>query len=82
MVYIDMARKMADLYEEFMKKHDFFKTVVDKIFESCQCYRFVGSNNLYKGFFFLFVYKDFVLRDMISRIKEFLPNDRQLRVLE
>lgn len=80
--YIDMARKMADLYEEILEKYSFFRVAVHKIFESHQGYHFISSESIFKGFFFLFVYKDFVLRDMIARIKEFLPNDRLLRVLD
>ena len=32
-IYIDMARKMADLYEEMLDKHSFFRMAIDKIFE-------------------------------------------------
>lgn len=77
-----MARKMADLYEEMMDKASFFRMVTEKIFESQPGYRFIESDSIFKGFFFFFVYKDLVLRDVIARMKEFLPNERQLRVLD
>ena len=32
-IWIDMARKMADLYEELLDKHSFFRMAIDKIFE-------------------------------------------------
>ena len=31
-MYIDMARKMADLYEEMLDKHSLLKATIDKIF--------------------------------------------------
>jgi hypothetical protein len=32
--YIDIARKMADLYDEMVKKAQFFKSTTEKIFET------------------------------------------------
>lgn len=32
--YVDMARKMGDLYDEMIKKAQFFKLTTSKIFDS------------------------------------------------
>jgi len=34
------------------------------------------------GFFFLFVYKDFILRDVIKILKEHLPGTRERNILD
>lgn len=80
--YLEMARKMADLYEEMKNKASFFRMSIEKIFESHQAYKHIESDSIFKGFFFLFVYKDFVLRDVIARIKECLPNEKNIKVLD
>lgn len=76
-----MARKMGDLYEEMLKKAFFFRMTTEKIFESSSGYKFIESDSIFKGFFFLFIYKDFVLREIIDQIKEMLPKEKQLLVL-
>lgn len=71
-----MARKMADLYEDLLERSSYFRMATERIFESQPGYRFIDSDSIFKGFFFFFVYKDFILRDVIARIKECLPNER------
>jgi hypothetical protein len=36
---------------------------------------------LFKGFFFLFVYKDFVLREIIQKVLEQLPQTKEKGIL-
>ena len=33
-MYIDMARKMADLYEDLLERSSFFRMAAERIFES------------------------------------------------
>jgi hypothetical protein len=73
---------MADLYEQMQQKAVFFRIAAKKIFRDCPAYKFEESDALFKGFFFLFVYKDFILRDLISTIKECLPKEKGIRVLD
>lgn len=73
-----MARKMGDLYEDMLKKASFFKPFVDKIFDSSPVYYFIKCESIFKGFFFLFIYKDFVLREVIELMRELLPKEKQL----
>lgn len=61
-----MARKMGDLYEELLKKALFFKSIINRIFDSSSLYKFIDSDNIFKGFFFLFIYKDLILREIID----------------
>jgi hypothetical protein len=74
--YMDMARKMGDLYEDLLKKAFFFRTTTKKIFDSCPSFRYIESDSIFKGFFFLFVYKDFILREVLALMREILPNDK------
>ncbi len=71
--YLDLIRRMADLYEELLDKANFFRLATEKIFESCPAYKYIESDSIFKGFFFLLVYKDLILRDVVFRIKECLP---------
>lgn len=69
---MDFAWKVADLYDEMMQKEAFFRISTQHIFESCPIYKYIGSDNLFKGFFFMFVYKDLILRDLIQKMKDCL----------
>lgn len=71
-----MARKMGDLYEEMLKKALFFKSTMDKVFESSPVYKFIECDQIFKGFFFLFIYKDLILREIIEYMRELLPKER------
>ena len=75
--YIDIARKMADLYDEMVKKAQFFRPTTAKAFETCGGYssfKHLQNESLTKGFFFLFIYRDFVLREVLSLMSELLHN--------
>lgn len=37
-------------------------------------FRYIQKESITKGFFFLFIYKDFVLRDILSLMNELLSN--------
>jgi hypothetical protein len=37
-------------------------------------FRFIQKESITKGFFFLFIYKDFVLREILSLMNELLNN--------
>lgn len=75
--YIDIARKIADLYDEMVKKAQFFRVTTAKIFETTGGYssfKHLQNESLTKGFFFMFIYKDFVIREIISLMSELLNN--------
>jgi hypothetical protein len=75
--YIDIARKIADIYEEMVKKAQFFRPTTAKIFETSRgfsSFQYLQNESLTKGFFFMFIYKDFVLREILSLMSEILNN--------
>jgi hypothetical protein len=63
--YIHFAQKLAETYENFQNKIRFFRPFAEKIFENVFTFSYLKSDGLFKGFFFLFVYKDFILREIV-----------------
>lgn len=74
--YMDVVRKISDLYEETLGKATLFRIQTDKIFESNPNFKYLKSDSIFKGFFFMFVYKDWIIRDTLFRVKECLPTDK------
>lgn len=70
--YIDMVRKMVDLYDEMIKKAQYFRVTIAKIFDTQPGFKYLDNESIIKGFFFLFIYKDFVLREIVSLMNEIL----------
>ena len=67
-----MARKMVDIYDEMIKKAQYFRTTTAKIFDTQPGFKFLDNESIIKGFFFMFIYKDFVLREIIQLMNELL----------
>jgi len=65
---------MGDIYEEMVKKALFFRSTTAKIFTSQSGFKYIQNESIMKGFFFLFIYKDFVLREVIQLMNELLKN--------
>lgn len=80
--YIYFVNKLVDLYDQLLQKAMLFRIISDKVFQSHQSYKFIDSDSIFKGFFFLFVYKDLFLRDIIQRIKENLKNEKSIKILD
>lgn len=60
-----------------VKKAQFFRPTTAKIFESATgfcSFKYISNESLTKGFFFMFIYKDFVLREVLSIMSELLQN--------
>lgn len=72
--YLDIARKMGDLYDEMVKKAQFFRPTTAKIFDTQSGFKYIQNESIVKGFFFLFIYKDFILREIVSLMNEILKN--------
>lgn len=70
--YIDLVRKMVDLFDEMVKKAQYFRTTTEKIFDSQPGFKYIMNESIMKGFFFMFIYKDFVLREIIQLMDELL----------
>lgn len=67
-----MVRKMVDLYDEMVKKAQYFRNTNAKIFDTQPGFKYLQNESIIKGFFFLFIYKDFVLREIIQLMDEIL----------
>ena len=61
-----------------VKKAQFFRPTTAKIFENqggigtYNSFKFLQNESLTKGFFFMFIYKDFVIREILSIMNEIL----------
>ena len=55
---------------------------VDKIFTGVPTYNYLQTDALIKGFFFVFVHKDFVIREIVSRVQDQLPFLKDRRILD
>ena len=51
------------------------------VFEKVPTFKHLGTDALLLGFFYTFVHKDFIIREIIIRIADQLPNLRQRRIL-
>ena len=58
------------MYEHILDKAQFFRKFIAAIFFKVPLFRFLNLDALFKGFFFLFVYKDFVVREVIQRVQD------------
>jgi len=58
-----------------INKAKLFRKVSAKIFGNCGVYKYLNTDGLFKGFFFLFIYKNFILSEVVQSIKEQLPNE-------
>jgi len=64
------------MYDDFIQKAKKLSLVGRRIFGNCPKYKYLGIEGLFKGFFFIFVYKDFVLREILDYIREHMGQDR------
>lgn len=76
-----MIQKLAETYENLTNKAKFFREKTKYIFEGVPGFKHLSEDALFKGFFFLFVYKDFILQEIISRINECLPIVKERKIL-
>jgi hypothetical protein len=51
------------------------------VFEKVPTFKHLSTDALLLGFFYTFVHKDFIIREIIIRIADQLPNLRQRRIL-
>ena len=63
--YIHLLQKLAETYENMLCKAQFFRRFTKAIFQNVPTYRFLSDDGLFKGFFFLFVYKDYIVREIV-----------------
>jgi len=79
--YLQLLAKVAELYEQVLDKAQFFRKFVAQIFIKMPLFRFLNLDALFKGFFFVFVFKDFVVREVIQRVQDQLHQTNQKHLL-
>ena len=55
---------------------------VQKIFVGVPTFTTMESDALIKGFFFVFVHKDFIIREIVTRVQDQLPFLKDRRILD
>lgn len=56
---------MVQIYQEIKTKAEVLKPLLEKIFQHVPAFKFIEPEKIVQGFFFFYVYKDFVLREVI-----------------
>lgn len=79
--YIQLLQKVAELYEHVLDKAQFFRNFIAEIFVTVPTFRFLSLDALFKGFFFVFVYKDFMVREVVHRVQDHLRQVSQRHIL-
>jgi len=64
--YLQIIQQLQHFYEEIKLKAQILKPITDKIFTNQTFKKYIDSEQLFTGFFFMFVYKDFVIRELIN----------------
>ena len=67
-----------------MNKSKFFRPFVEKAFKNVPGFKLLTESDpdaLFKGFYFTYVYKDFILREVIQRINVMIPVARERNLL-
>lgn len=63
--YLQIVIKMVKIFQEIKIKAQVLKPVIDKIFNSIPAFKYIEAEKIVTGFFFFYIYKDFVLREVI-----------------
>jgi len=63
--YLQVVIKMVQLFEEIRAKAKQLKTVLDKVFLNSAAYKYIDAEQVVLGFFYFYVYKDFILRELL-----------------
>lgn len=61
---------MAQIFEEFKVKAQIMKPLIAKIYSNESSKKFIDSEKIFLGFFYTFIYKDFVMREIIFKYKQ------------
>lgn len=56
---------MVQIFQEIKVKAQVLKPVLEKIFKNIPSFKFIEADKIITGFFFFYIYKDFVLREVI-----------------
>lgn len=56
---------MVQIFDEIKQKAQLMKPIITKVFKSISAFSFIEPEQVVLGFFYFYVYKDFVLRELI-----------------
>lgn len=56
---------MVQIFQEIKIKAELLKPVLEKVFQNTPAFKFLDAEKIITGFFFFYIYKDFVLREVI-----------------
>jgi len=68
--YTYFTQKLAESYENFQNKAKFMRPFIQKIFINVPTFSTMACDALIKGFFFVFVHKDFIVREIVARVQD------------
>jgi len=80
-LYGDFLKKLTELYKIMTDKVDFFEEMVHKIFEEQIGANFLSVKEVFKGFFFIFVYQDLIVRELVLDCRIQMKAEREFNVL-
>jgi len=63
------------------EKVQFMEEIVQKIFEDQIGANFLDATTLFKGFFFMFVYQDLIIREIVKDCRVVMNAEREFTVL-
>jgi len=73
--YLKVVIKIVQIYEELKIKAEILKPIVAKIFCNEASKKYIDSEKIILGFFYMFIYKDFVLREIVYKFKSISNTD-------
>jgi hypothetical protein len=56
---------MVQIFQEIKVKAEMFKPVLEKVFHNIPAFKFLEAEKIITGFFYFYIYKDFILREVI-----------------
>jgi hypothetical protein len=63
--YLQIVIKMVQIFQEIKTKAEVFKPILERVFYNVPAFKFIDADKIITGFFFFYIYKDFVLRELI-----------------
>jgi len=57
---------MVQIFDELKDKAALIKPTFEKVFAGIPAFKFIDTEQIIVGFFYFFIYKDFLLRELIN----------------
>ena len=69
------------IFEELQAKITILKPTVDKIFQNQMAKKFIETETIVLGFFYMFIYKDFVIREIVFKFTETVQDENSINAI-